>query len=398
MQDYYRLIGSSLEKISKERKELVDTLHEACTKFNEDEIMYKLSKRYMKMFNVKDLIIPASDTDDESDDENEENPDNEEEHVHTENEESDNEKNENEEMEYEMLDSQIQTQTDDGNTNDQMDTEKVKTSEKDEMEAEGKDRDDVSAEKEKEPEEVEPEVEKIQETEPAVEENEPAVEEHAVEETAKDKTHMEMQETQCQTPPRVNLTADDATFWDNFETPEAIKKLEETKKTTQEDDFWDTHISSGEDIDETIKEAKEKSPQMKRVEPSPTIDAKSDTPPNSKQKTTRETARKSVSPTTKKMTRQSARKSYTPPSFSLGLGLSQLETKEDAENKNKSEKENPTEEKKEVEEHIGEKRVRKPSRFLVSPYNNKKTEVKRPATADEMMVTDEMFSMLGDPM
>ncbi|PWA63421.1 hypothetical protein CTI12_AA349270 [Artemisia annua] len=54
-----------------------------------------------------------------------------------------------------------------------------------------------------------------------------------------------------------------------------------------------------------------------------------------------------------------------------------------------------TEETKEEEEPV-EKRTKKPSRYLVSPYNNKKTVINTPEEPDEMMVTNALLSMQGN--
>ncbi|PWA54497.1 ulp1 protease family, C-terminal catalytic domain-containing protein [Artemisia annua] len=54
------------------------------------------------------------------------------------------------------------------------------------------------------------------------------------------------------------------------------------------------------------------------------------------------------------------------------------------------------EETKEEEEPAG-KRTKKPSRYLVSPYINKKTVINTPLKPDEMMVTNALFSMQGNP-
>jgi hypothetical protein len=43
------------------------------------------------------------------------------------------------------------------------------------------------------------------------------------------------------------------------------------------------------------------------------------------------------------------------------------------------------------------KRTKKPSRYLVSPYNNRKTVLKAAQTPDEFMVSETLFSMQGDP-
>ncbi|PWA40472.1 hypothetical protein CTI12_AA560510 [Artemisia annua] len=401
-EDYYRLIESSLDRISKERKEMLETLNEGCTKYNEDRMMYKLSKRYMKRFNVKDLFIPDSASDDDSDDENEDNSDNdEEENVEYENEEREDEKSENKDMEYEMLDSEKQV-------DDQMeDVENVDVSMDDANMAE-------NVEKENEAAVKEPAVDKIGEDEPKVQEvelvdetaveeqkeQEPAVEQPAVEEhmpseeqPAVEEHKPRVQETHVHTP-QLKLDSQEDEFWKDFQTPEIIKPSEEPKKPSQEDDFWDTHFSNGENINETIiSEATEKSSQLKSMEPGPKTDVKSVTTPAT-QKATKNTARKTVAtPSMQKVTRQSTKASYTPPSFSLGMGLSQLDTPTDANIKTQSK-----EEIKEVEEENNEKRVRKPSRYLVSPYMNKKTDVREATYPDELMVTDELFSMMGDPM
>ncbi|PWA66292.1 hypothetical protein CTI12_AA334370 [Artemisia annua] len=405
-EDYYRLVESSLDRISKERKEMLETLVEGCKKYNEDRMMYKLSKRYMKMFNVKDLLIPETASDGDSDDENEDNSDNdEEENVEYENEETENEKSENEEMEYEMLDSEKQVDDEMGDENvDKMqeDLENVDVS-VDDATAENVEKQNEAAINEPAVDKTgvdEPKVQKVKLVdEPAV--DEPAVDEPSVKEPAADELAVEEpavkepkeQKTLVQTP-QLKLDSQEEEFWNDFQTPEIIKPSEEPKKPSQEDDFWDTHISSGENINETIiSEATEKSSALKSMEPGPKTDVESLTT-QATQKAAKNSERKIVETRPmQKVTRQSARASYTPPSFSLGMGLSQLDTTTDANIKTQS-----TEENKEVEEEITEKRVRKPSRFLVSPYMNKKTDVRKATHPDEMMVTDELFSMMGDPM
>ncbi|PWA37056.1 hypothetical protein CTI12_AA594850 [Artemisia annua] len=316
-EDYYRLVESSLDRISKERKEMLETLVEGCTKYNEDRMMYNLSKRYMKMFNVKDLLIPESASDDDSDDENEDNSDNdEEENVEYKNEEREDEKSENEEMEYEMLDSEKQV-------DDQMGDEKSNESDKDDdkmqedLENVDVSVDDAMAEnveKQNEAAVNEPAVDKIgvdepkvQEVElvdetaveeqkdqepaveqPAVEEHMPAVKEPAVEEP--EKQEPKLQKTQFHTP-QLKLDSQEEEFWKYFHTHEIIKPSEEPKKPSQEDDFWYTHINSG-DINETIiSEATKKSSPLKSMEPGPKTDVESVTT-QATQKATKNSARK----------------------------------------------------------------------------------------------------------
>ncbi|PWA88475.1 ulp1 protease family, C-terminal catalytic domain-containing protein [Artemisia annua] len=368
-EDYYQLVESSLDRISKERKEMLETLVEGCTKYNKDRMMYKLSKRYMKMFNVKDLLIPESASDGDSDDENEYN--------------SDNDEEENEDLEN------VDVSVDDATA------ENVEKQNEAAVNEPVVDKIGVDEPKVQEVELVdEPAVDEPAVEEPSVKEptaDELAVEEPAVKEPKKQET--KEQKTLVQTP-QLKLDSQEEEFWKDFQTPEIIKPSEEPKKPSQEDDFWDTHISSGENINETIiSEATEKSSALKSMEPGPKTDVESLTT-QATQKAAKNSERKIVETRPmQKVTRQSARASYTPPSFSLGMGLSQLDTTTDANIKTQS-----TEENKEVEEEITEKRVRKPSRFLVSPYMNKKTDVRKATHPDEMMVTDELFSMMGDPM
>ncbi|GKC43429.1 hypothetical protein Tco_1061151, partial [Tanacetum coccineum] len=61
-----------------------------------------------------------------------------------------------------------------------------------------------------------------------------------------------------------------------------------------------------------------------------------------------------------------------PPSFSLGLSPDTNKVEE-----------------------MAAKRVKKPSRFIVSPYINKKTGTKGNAVQDEMMICTYLFSMEG---
>ncbi|GJR15411.1 ulp1 protease family, C-terminal catalytic domain-containing protein [Tanacetum coccineum] len=74
----------------------------------------------------------------------------------------------------------------------------------------------------------------------------------------------------------------------------------------------------------------------------------------------------------KKTTKRKSAKEMNPPSFSLGLSP----------DTNK-------------EEERAAKRVKKPSRFIVSPYINKKTTTKGNAVHDEMMTCSYLFSMKG---
>ncbi|GJV30146.1 hypothetical protein Tco_1386594 [Tanacetum coccineum] len=43
------------------------------------------------------------------------------------------------------------------------------------------------------------------------------------------------------------------------------------------------------------------------------------------------------------------------------------------------------------------KRAKKPSRFLVSLYMNKKIAIKTPTQPDKVMLKDSLFSLQGDP-
>ena len=54
-------------------------------------------------------------------------------------------------------------------------------------------------------------------------------------------------------------------------------------------------------------------------------------------------------------------------------------------------------EEKNKEQEPPAKRLKKPSRYLVSPYNNRKTALKVPQTPDESMVSEALFSMQGEP-
>ncbi|PWA44220.1 hypothetical protein CTI12_AA530240 [Artemisia annua] len=146
-EDYYRLVESSLDRISKERKEMLETLVEGSS-------------------------------DDDSDDENEDNSDNdEEENVEYENEEREDEKSENEkmkyEMEYEMLDSE--KQVDDQMAVNEPAVDNIGVDEPKVQEVELVDETAVEEQKDQEPA-VE---------QPVVEEHMPAVKEPAVEEPEK---------------------------------------------------------------------------------------------------------------------------------------------------------------------------------------------------------------------
>ncbi|PWA40731.1 hypothetical protein CTI12_AA560210 [Artemisia annua] len=142
-----------------------------------------------------------------------------------------------------------------------------------------------------------------------------------------------------------------------------------------------------------------------------------------KERKTKNTARKSVTPPEKMIATRSKMKSISPPSFSLGISppsikpAAQTDTttvevtpqvekraavETDAttsEPKPKTEKtaRKIVAEKENKEEEPPAKRTKKPSRYLVSPYNNRKTVLKAPQTPDESMVTEALFSMQGDP-
>ncbi|PWA36928.1 hypothetical protein CTI12_AA594900 [Artemisia annua] len=136
---------------------------------------------------------------------------------------------------------------------------------------------------------------------------------------------------------------------------------------------------------------------------------------NESQNRTKNTARKSTSPQQKMTTRRM--KSISPPSFSLGI--SPVASKPAVETDTAAKKQTPmiektaaletetpknpkrtrkqvAEETKEEEEPAG-KRTKKPSRYLVSPYMNNKTVINTPTKPDEMMVTNALFSMQGNP-
>ncbi|GJT40684.1 hypothetical protein Tco_0940549 [Tanacetum coccineum] len=74
----------------------------------------------------------------------------------------------------------------------------------------------------------------------------------------------------------------------------------------------------------------------------------------------------------KKTTKRKSAKEMTPPSFSLGLSPDTNKVKE-----------------------MAAKRANKPSRFIVSPYINKKTATKGNTVHDEMMICSYLFSMEG---
>ncbi|GJV06520.1 hypothetical protein Tco_1344176 [Tanacetum coccineum] len=93
-----------------------------------------------------------------------------------------------------------------------------------------------------------------------------------------------------------------------------------------------------------------------------------------------------------KVIKKSKIRSMTLPTFSLGMGLSPfvtktvfMETFEETEVTSKV-----------VEEKVV-KRLKKPSRFLVSPYINNITAIKGQTQTNEVMLTDSLFSMHGDP-
>ena len=133
----------------------------------------------------------------------------------------------------------------------------------------------------------------------------------------------------------------------------------------------------------------------------------------SQQKSTKTTARKSTSPQQKMTTRRM--KSISPPTFSLGISpvsnKPAVQTDTVAKEKTpmiekaaaietpknpKRTRNQVAEEAKEEEERL-EKRAKKPSRYLVSPYMNKKTVINTPSQPDELTVSNALFSMQGNP-
>ena len=142
-----------------------------------------------------------------------------------------------------------------------------------------------------------------------------------------------------------------------------------------------------------------------------------------KERNTKNTAIKSVTPPEKMVTTRSKLKSISPPSFSLGISppSSKPEDQTDTTNvqvtpqvekgaavetdtttsepKQKVEKRarKVVDEKENKEEEQPAKRTKRPSRYLVSPYNNRKTVLKANQMPDESMVTEALFSMQGDP-
>ncbi|PWA97364.1 Peptidase C48, SUMO/Sentrin/Ubl1 [Artemisia annua] len=142
-----------------------------------------------------------------------------------------------------------------------------------------------------------------------------------------------------------------------------------------------------------------------------------------KERKTKSAARKSVTPPEKMMTTRSKMKSISPPSFSLGISTlsskpaaqtdtttvevtPQVEKKAAVETDTTTSEPKPkmekrarkmVAEKENKEQEPPAKRIKKPSRYLVSPYNNRKTALKAPQTPDESMVSEALFSMQGDP-
>ncbi|PWA75107.1 hypothetical protein CTI12_AA228290 [Artemisia annua] len=142
-----------------------------------------------------------------------------------------------------------------------------------------------------------------------------------------------------------------------------------------------------------------------------------------KERKTKNTARKSVTPPEKMITTRSKMKSISPPSFSLGISppsnkpaaqtdtttvevTPQVEKRATVETDTTTSEPKPKMEKRArkivVEKENKEqeplaKRIKRPSRYLVSPYNNRKTVLKAPQTPDESIVSEALFSMQGDP-
>ncbi|GKD47699.1 hypothetical protein Tco_1276675, partial [Tanacetum coccineum] len=91
----------------------------------------------------------------------------------------------------------------------------------------------------------------------------------------------------------------------------------------------------------------------------------------------------------------------TPQTFSLGLTPkeskpTEKEKEKQVEKKAKGLSQLESKPKPNEKEEKAVKREKRPSRFLVSPYLNKKTFIKRKAKTDEVMVTQYLFSMEGE--
>ncbi|GKD51079.1 ulp1 protease family, C-terminal catalytic domain-containing protein [Tanacetum coccineum] len=103
----------------------------------------------------------------------------------------------------------------------------------------------------------------------------------------------------------------------------------------------------------------------------------------------------------KKTTKRKSPEDMTPHTFSLGLTPKESEPTEkekekQVEKRAKGLSQLESEPKPKEKEEKAVKREKRPSRFLVSPYLNKKTSIKGKATTDEVMVTQYLFSMEGE--
>ncbi|GJW40275.1 ulp1 protease family, C-terminal catalytic domain-containing protein [Tanacetum coccineum] len=101
-----------------------------------------------------------------------------------------------------------------------------------------------------------------------------------------------------------------------------------------------------------------------------------------------------------KTTKRKSPEDMTPPTFSLGLTPEESEPTEKEKEKQVEKRAKglsplESEPKPTDKEEKPVKRAKRPSRFLVSPYLNKKTAIKGKATTDEMMMTEYLFSMEG---
>ena len=393
LQEFVDKIEEMFEIISNEKKELGETLKEGMQKFKGDKTLFNLCKKYKKMFNVLDFGLNESDDGDTSDDGQTDDDDS---------------------------DDGSEDGSDDGN-NDNKGGDNGRDDEKDndgKEDKDGKEETESGSESESKTEESEGPLEKlkhieegsetkskkqeqmeknIQQNEEKKEEDESETEDESENKSEKEKENPVEKEKEKQIEVE----------------KEKEKELEKEKETTVEKEKKNegsaeklgSPFLSFEPLDEEILDQ---------------IYEHAEKASQSKLKKTKSTARKSVTPPEKMMTTRSKMKSISPPSFDLGISpvsskpAAQIDTTEEktpqVEKRAADETETTIEPKKmerrakrlvdeeeTKEQEPPAKRIKKPSRYLVSPYNNRKTALKAAQTPDEFMVSEALFSMQGDP-
>nr|GEV91732.1 peptidase C48, SUMO/sentrin/Ubl1 [Tanacetum cinerariifolium] len=314
-EEYYKKIIQKFDKISEERSELVRTLRDRVTKFENDQMMIKFCKQYGELFNDNEFNVSESSIDDYKDSDSD----------------ADNNNKKNDDERKMMADGNKKRIKEGGIKAKDDGDDNIKDKDGSEAKDDGYEvKDDVNNENDFENlsgHDTEDEVSMDIDIP-----NEEMKQKEADKEKVSDKNRNESKKEKQYEADKV----------------EKVQEIQEEHNRLTQNQFWDKEYDLAdkqyEELEvQAIKDIKKKQKNQEKV--------------NCRHDTL---------------------------SFSLSLSPTENEPK----SKNK-------EERFEKEENV-EKRAKKPSWFLVSPYLNKKTSIKGKTTCDEVTMTEYLFSMEGE--